>query len=177
MQQIQALALIKNLKIHLADYARNLIAAGTGAYQVGALTADDFKGADAQGEIAGDGKAFVIADNIGSSSAYAGVFVLLASDKVWDANAYTFEDATGAKLDAEATVTLDDATGVLPMNYVVTYAKSLDDCKTIYDTIYDTLFEGKKSAEYSARYAALVKDNEPQYFEKVYKSLYEDLDK
>lgn len=158
------------------DYARNLIAVGTGAYQIGDLTADDFKGADAQGEIAGDGKAFVVADNVGSSSAYAGVFVLLASDKVWDGGAYTYEDANGAELDAQTTVTLDDATGVLPLNYVVTYAKSVEDSKTIYDTIYDTLFEGKKSNEYSARYAALVKDNEPEYFEKVYKSLYKDLD-
>jgi len=164
---------------YLADfttYARNLIEVGTGAYQVGSLTADDFKGADAQGNIAGDGKAFVVADNIGSSSAYAGVFVLLASDKVWDGNAYTFEDANGEKLDAETAVTLDDATGELPKNYVVTYAKDAEDSKTIYDSIYDALFEGKKSNEYNARVAALVKNNEPQYFEKVYKSLYKDLD-
>lgn len=158
-------------------YARNLIAVGTGAYQVGAVVASDFEGANGAGEIAGDGKAFVIADNIGSSSAYAGVFVLLASDKVWDANAYTFENEDGEKLDAEEAVVLDNATGVLPLNYVTTYAKDLDDCKTVYDAIYDSLFEGKKSDAYNSQYSELIKNNEIQYFEKVYKSLYEDLDK
>ena len=156
------------------DYARNLIDAGTGAYQVDATT---FGGVDENGELAGDGKAYVVADNIGSSSAYAGVFVLLASDKIWDADTYTFEDATGAKVDNEQQVVLDATTGVLPMNYVLTYAEELDDVKTVYDSIYDSLLEGKKSDAYNAELNAVVNENEIKYFKKVYKSLYEDLDK
>ena len=157
-------------------YARNLIEEGTGSYQVGAVAATDFEGADANGNITGDGKAYVIADNIGSSSAYAGVFVLLASDKVWDATAYTIEDAAGAKYDDEQQVVLDATTGVLPMNYVLTYAEDLDDVKTVYDTIYDSLLEGKQSDLYNTKVNELLKNNEIKYFNKVYKSLYEKLD-
>ena len=155
------------------DYARNLIDAGTGSYQVAATT---FEGADANGELAGDGKAYVVADSIGSSGAYAGVFVLLASDKVWDENAYTFENVEGAKLDAEEQVVLG-ADGVLPMNYVLTYAEELEDSKTVYDSIYDTLLEGKKSDKYNSEVNAVMNENEIKYFKKVYKSLYEKLDK
>lgn len=155
------------------DYARDLIDAGTGSYQVTAAT---FEGADANGDLAGNGKAYVVADNIGSSSAYAGVFVLLASDKVWDAGAYTLEDETGAKFDDEQQVALDATTGVLPMNYILTYAEELDDVKTVYDSIYDTLLEGKKSDKYNAELNAVINANEIQYFKKVYKSLYENLD-
>ena len=158
-------------------YARNLIDAGTGAYQVGAVADADFAPADAQGELAGDGKAYVVADNIGSSSAYAGVFVLLASDRVWDASTYTNEDANGAKLDNEQLVALDSTTGVLPMNYVLTYAADLDDVKTVYGSIYDTLLDGKQSDLYNAKVNDIVKNNEITYFNKVYKSLYEKLDK
>ena len=160
------------------NYARNLIDVGTGAYQVGAVVDSDFVGADESGEIAGDGKAFVVADNVGSSSAYAGVFVLLASDKVWDANAYTFEDADGNELeDGEEQQVALGPDGVLPLNYVLTYAEDLEESKTAYDLIYDTLFSGKKSDEYNYRAAQVVSaDNAIVYFEKVYKSLYEDLD-
>ncbi len=158
-------------------YARNLIDVGTGAYQVGAVVDADFAGADAQGELAGDGKVYVVADNIGSSSAYAGVFVLLASDKVWDANAYTNEDTDGQPLNAEQQVALDNTTGILPMNYVLTYAEDLDDVKTVYGSIYDSLLEGKKADLYNTKAGDVIKNNEITYYNKVYKSLYEKLDK
>ena len=156
-------------------YARNLIAAGTGSYQVGAVANADFAVADAYGNLAGDGKAFVVADNVGSSSAYAGVFVLLASDKVWDDTAYTTENVSGAKLNAEQAVVLGDD-GVLPLNYVLTYAKNVEDVKTVYDNIYDTLLAGKKASAYKSKAQEVVDNNEIQYFEKVYKQLYEKLD-
>ncbi|MBQ9276886.1 MAG: InlB B-repeat-containing protein, partial [Clostridia bacterium] len=70
-------------------YARDLISEGTGAFEVVTVTDADFAGATADGELAGNFKAYVVADNIGSSSAYAGVFVLLASDRVWDETVYT----------------------------------------------------------------------------------------
>ncbi len=164
---------------YLADfttYARALVARGTGAYQnVDAVDASLFQGADGEGNLAGDGKTYVVADNLGSSSAYAGVFVLLASDRVWDENVYTIENTAGERQDNESLIVIAEE-GVLPMNYVLEYAKDLDDVKTVYDLIRDSLLEGKKSDAYSAAVNAVIKANEPQYFQKVYKSLYEKLD-
>ncbi len=148
-------------------YARALIDNGSGSYCVGTLTDDDFKGALEDGTLVGNQKAYVVADSFissgSTSSAYAGVFVLLASSKVWDEAFY------GDTLSAD---------GVLPTDYVVTIAKDSEDVKTIYDAIYDSLLAQKQADVYSLD----VNQMGTQYysntviFDKNYKSLWEDLD-
>ncbi len=156
-------------------YARDLISEGTGAFEVGTVTDADFAGATADGELAGNFKAYVVADNIGSSNAYAGVFVLLASNRVWDETTYTTEDENGVKLDDEQPVVMG-TDGVLPLNYVMTYAQDLDDVKTVYDSIYDSLLESRQSDAYNAKVNDVVANNNIEYFKKVYESLYKNLD-
>lgn len=159
---------------YLADftsYARELIKNGTGSYTNGDVTADCFKGMQADGTFAGNNKAFVIADSLvtdgvvsSSSSAYAGVFVLLNSLTVWDETNGTF-------------TTEDKANGTLPMDYIVTYGKDADSTKTIYDTIKDSILSAKKSDAYNLDVNTMASNNKDsiEYFEKVIKQLWEDL--
>ena len=68
----------------------------------------------------------------------------------------------------------------LPRNYVTTYDKELDNCKTIYDVIYDKLLSGKKYEKYSLEVnkfgEGAISDN-ITYYEKNYESLWKNLDK
>lgn len=165
------------------EYARALIDKGTGAYTVGNVVDDDFKvSADGSFSFSGNKKAFVIADNLqtaSSSSAYGGVFVLLASYKVWDENAYSHKNADGTDAeDGIVKVDLDATTGKLPYNYVVTYGKTDKECVTIYDMIHDSLLTGKKTDLYNLTVNSfgLKYSNTISYNEKVYKSLWKGLD-
>lgn len=150
------------------DYARELIKNGTGSYTAGAVDANTFVGASANGngKIAGDGVAFVVADSfIGTgatdlSSAYAGVFVLLNSYTVWD------------------TVNYDNLPedGKLPLDYVLTYAKDVDDVKTISDILKESLQSAEESRAYNLEVNTMgVKYmKEVQYFKSAYKSLWKE---
>ena len=155
------------------DYARSLITSGTGSFANGAVTTDMFNGTlTADGQFAGDKKAFVVADSLvsdgkasASDSAYAGVFVLLNSYTVWDAN----------NIKTGSSQTLVD--GKLPMDYVMTFAKNADDVKTLHDVIHDTILEAKKNDLYNSEVNTMVASHKDgiEYFDKVIKQLYKDL--
>ena len=147
-------------------YARKLVGQGTGSYRVGATDSATFTFNSVDCTFSGDQKAFVVADSFikskSTSKAYAGVFVLLNSRTVWDATAY------------EGALPAD---GVLPMDYIVTYAKNQDDVKTIRDNIEQTLTDAKKTDAYNAlvnNFANNNKDN-VKYYEDVIKQLWKDL--
>lgn len=147
-------------------YARKLVGQGTGSYRVGATDSATFTFNSVDCTFSGDQKAFVVADSFikskSTSNAYAGVFVLLNSRTVWDATAY------------EGTLPAD---GVLPMDYIVTYAKNQDDVKTIRDNVKQTLTDAKKTYAYNAlvnNFANNNKDN-IKYYEDVIKQLWKDL--
>ena len=155
------------------DYARSLITSGTGSFAHGNVTTDMFNGTlTADGQFAGDKKAFVVADSLvsdgkasASDSAYAGVFVLLNSYTVWDAN----------NIKTGSSQTLVD--GKLPMDYVMTFAKNADDVKTLHDVIHDTILEAKKNDLYNSEVNTMVASHKDgiEYFDKVIKQLYKDL--
>lgn len=155
------------------DYARKLVAAGTGAYSNGTVSDDMFKGNLVNGEFAGNNKAFVVADSLvngaekatANNDAYAGVFVLL--------NSYTVYDANNIKTGSSQTL----VDGKLPMDYVMTFAKNADDVKTLHDVIHDTILEAKKNDLYNSEVNTMVstKKDGIEYFDKVIKQLYKDL--
>lgn len=147
-------------------YARELVGQGTGSYRVGATDSATFTFNSVDYTFSGNQKAFVVADSFikskSTSNAYAGVFVLLNSRTVWDATAY------------EGALPAD---GVLPMDYIVTYAKNQDDVKTIRDNIEQTLTDAKKTDAYNAlvnNFANNNKDN-IKYYDDVIKQLWKDL--
>lgn len=155
------------------DYARKLVAAGTGAYSDGTVSDDMFKGNLVNGEFKGNNKAFVVADSLvngaekatANNDAYAGVFVLL--------NSYTVYDASNIKTGSSQTL----VDGKLPMDYVMTFAKNADDVKTLHDVIHDTILEAKKNDLYNSEVNTMVsaKKDGIEYFDKVIKQLYKDL--
>ena len=150
--------------------ARGIIKNGTGAYSVDGT--------------ATEGNFYTIADSFiesgSTSNAYAGIFVLLCSYKAWDNTAYGIvenEDGTFS----EELVTLEtdaDGAGVLPMNYIVSYGKTLEDCVTVGEQVKAGLEAGMKSDKYTqiANEFGIVNTKNIQYNEKVYKSLWKDLD-
>ena len=161
------------------DYARSLITAGTGSFANGDVTTDMFNGTlTADGQFAGDKKAFVIADSLvsdgkasASDSAYAGVFVLLNSYTVWDAN----NVSSDTEKKGDVLGSMSDNT--LPSNYVMTFAKKSSDAKTLYDVIYDTILDAKKNDLYNYEVNTMVAEKKDgiEYFDKVIKQLYKDL--
>lgn len=156
------------------DYARSLITAGTGSFANGDVTTDMFNGTlTADGQFAGNNKAFVVADSLvngaekatANDKAYAGVFVLL--------NSYTVYDANNIKTGSSQTL----VDGKLPMDYVMTFAKNADDVKTLHDVIHDTILEAKKNDLYNSEVNTMVASHKDgiEYFDKVIKQLYKDL--
>ena len=154
------------------DRARALISNGVGSYSVdGSL-----------------GQSYLFADSFidsGSTSGYAGIFVLVTTYSCYDASTYTLEaEGSGTKSDTETAIDLSiDKTqqaNKLPTNYVITYDKDLDKCKTIYDVIYDKLLEGKKHEKYSLdvnKFGESAISDNITYYEKNYESLWKNLDK
>lgn len=153
------------------SYARELIGKGSGSYTTAAIDASkDFKGADAAGNVAGNNKAFVIADSFLKSgtvgdNAYAGVFVLLTSCKVWDSELY--KSYSGKELPAN---------GILPNDYILTFDKDTDNIKTLEEVIYDSLLKGKQSSAYNldVNTMGLEWTKKTQFFNKVYKSIWKE---
>ncbi len=147
-------------------YARELISAGTGSSVVGESYIDLYKGAQADGTLAGDGKVFVVADSFigktNTSNEYAGVFVLLNTLTVWDDSFYDGE------LSADG--------GVLPMDYIIEVAEKEEDCKTIEDVLREKLEEAKKSDAYNLDVNTMGTANENciSYDDKVIKSLWKE---
>lgn len=156
------------------DYARSLITAGTGSFANGDVTTDMFNGTlTADGQFKGNNKAFVVADSLvngaekatANDKAYAGVFVLL--------NSYTVYDANNIKTGSSQTL----VDGKLPMDYVMTFAKNADDVKTLHNVIHDTILEAKKNDLYNSEVNTMVASHKDgiEYFDKVIKQLYKDL--
>ena len=148
------------------SYARALIAQGTGSYSVGTVENSMFTYDSATCSFSGDQKAFAVADSFikskSTSNAYAGVFVLLNSCTVWDGTTY------------DGTLPAD---GVLPMDYIVAYAKKQSDVKTVRDNILETLTEAKKTDAYNALVNNMANNNKDniKYNDKVIKQLWKDL--
>lgn len=122
---------------------------------------------------------------VDASSAYAGVFILVASAVPYDTTgwgSYTvvYDEETDSyseeKLDFGGLV--DGVYGVLPMDYVLTHAADLEDVVTVRGSIEEALLSGKRTAIYEKKvntfgteyYGTIV------YNEKAYKSLWKDLD-
>ena len=153
------------------DLARNLIKKkGTGAYSVDGT--------------ATEGNFYTVADSFiesgSTQNAYAGVFILLCSYKAWDTTAYTVvENADGTYSEQPVVLTQNaDGSGVLPMDYVVSYGKTLEDCITVGEQVKTALEDGMKADRYSQVANAFGIENTKNivYNEKVYKSLWKDLD-
>lgn len=159
------------------EQARALIANGGGSYVRdvdGGATLNNFY-------VYGDN--FIDSDTaVDASSAYAGIFVLVASyvpyDKTgWGSYTVTYDEETDtygeAKIAAEAYVD-----GVLPMDYVITHAAELSDCVTVRQSIEDGLLAGKKSALYEKKVNdfGVANYGNITYNEKAYKSLWKGLD-
>ncbi len=159
------------------EQARALIANGGGSYVRdvdGGATLNNFY-------VYGDN--FIDSDTaVDASSAYAGIFVLVASyvpyDKTgWGSYTVTYDEATDTygetKIAAEAYVD-----GVLPMDYVITHAAELSDCVTVRQSIEDGLLAGKKSALYEKKVNdfGVANYGNITYNEKAYKSLWKGLD-
>lgn len=159
------------------EQARALIANGGGSYVRdvdGGATLNNFY-------VYGDN--FIDSDTaVDVSSAYAGIFVLVASyvpyDKTgWGSYTVTYDEETDtygeAKIDAGAYVD-----GVLPMDYVITHAAELSDCVTVRQSIEDGLLAGKKSALYEKKVNdfGVANYGNITYNEKAYKSLWKGLD-
>lgn len=159
------------------EQARALIANGGGSYVRdvdGGATLNNFY-------VYGDN--FIDSDTaVDASSAYAGIFVLVASyvpyDKTgWGSYTVTYDEETDTygeeKIAAGAYVD-----GVLPMDYVITHAAELSDCVTVRQSIEDGLLAGKKSALYEKKVNdfGVANYGNITYNEKAYKSLWKGLD-
>lgn len=143
------------------DLARGLIKKGAGTYSV--------DGTATQGNFYCFADSFI--ESGSTSNAYAGIFILMCSYKAWDKDAYNA--CTGNVLTADA-----DGSGVLPSDYILSYGATADDNVTVGEQVENDLTEGKQSDLYNQRannmglkYADTI-----QYHEKVYKSLWKDLD-
>lgn len=156
------------------DYAQSLIKKGTGAYCTEEVT--DFTSSHA-----GNKKAYVVADNLvtekdgkyvvgDTSNAYAGVFVLLNSYTVWDKT-----NIRGGDKDFESE---NETNMTLPYDYVITFAKSADDVKTIEETIRETLKDAKATDQYNSLVNTEINNLKDtiKYNDKVIKDLWKDLD-
>jgi hypothetical protein len=152
------------------ELARGLIKNGIGSYSIdGTATKDNF---------------YTVADSFiegrNTQNAYAGIFVLLCSYKAWDDTAYTVvENADGTYSEQLVTLTQNaDGSGVLPMGYVVSYGKTLEDCVTVGEQVATNLEDGMKADRYNqvANAFGIEYTKNIVYNTKVYKSLWKDLD-
>ena len=153
------------------EQARALISrGGTGAYE----------------RIAGDGATennfYVFGDNFiesgSTSGAYAGIFIIVVSDVPYDTSLYgvvTDDDGNTTQTDEP----LDFVNGILPLDYVIEYGPTLEDCVTIREQIKDTILTSRQSALYEEAVNAFgVEHYESNisYNRGAYESLWKDLD-
>ncbi len=151
------------------DQARELIKKGAGTYSIDGTVDGSY--------VFGD--SFI--ESGSTSNAYAGVFILVCTYKAWDDSAYALVDNGDGTYSegAKATLTQEaDGSGILPLDYIITYGETLEDCVTVGGQIKSDLETGMKSDAYNLKtntfgveYTKNIK-----YFEKVYKSLWKDLD-
>lgn len=159
------------------EQARALIGNGGGSFE------------RTEGAGATEGNFYVFGDNfigaesaVDASSAYAGVFILVASAVPYDTTGWgSYTVAYDEETDSYSEEKLDFGgleKGVLPMDYVLTHAADLEDVVTVRGSIEEALLSGKRTAIYEKKvntfgteyYGTIV------YNEKAYKSLWKDLD-
>ncbi|MBR2955885.1 MAG: hypothetical protein IKC54_01675, partial [Clostridia bacterium] len=101
------------------------------------------------------------------------------SYKAWDDTAYAVvENEDGTYSEQLVTLTQNaDGSGELPMNYVVTYGKTLEDCITVGEQVRTNLEDGMKADRYNkeANEFGIEYTDTIVYYAKVYKSLWKDL--
>lgn len=131
-----------------------------------------------------EGNFFVYGDNFiesgSTDGAYAGIFVIVASSVPYDTNgwgSYTVVDNgddtyTERKLEAS-----EFANGLLPLDYVVKFAESLEDCETIGMQIENSLLTNKQAAAYETKANAFGVANyrNISYNRGAYESLWKNL--
>ena len=147
--------------------ARGLIEKGTGAYSV----SDGVDGSYVFGD------SFIQSGS--TSNAYAGIFILVATYVPYDESAWTVTYDDEGNATGERQLTAEDFEGgVLPLDYIVEYGATLDDCVTIGDALEESILNSKKSALYEEKVNAFGVANYQNisYNKKAYKSLWEDLD-
>lgn len=152
------------------EQARALISGGgTGAYERiegGGATENNF---------------YVFGDNFiesgSTSGAYAGIFIIVVSDVPYDTG------LKGVTMDADGNakqVTLDFGDdGILPLDYVIEYGPTLEDCVTIREQIKDTILTSRQSALYEEKVNAFGVEhyeNNISYNRGAYESLWKNLD-
>ena len=161
------------------EQARALIGNGGGS----------FERTDGEGAGATEGNFYVFGDNfigaesaVDASSAYAGVFILVASAVPYDTTGWgSYTVVYDEEKDSYSEEKLDFGglkEGVLPMDYVLTHAADLEDVVTVRGSIEEALLSGKRTTIYEKKvntfgteyYGTIV------YNEKAYKSLWKDLD-
>ena len=159
------------------EQARALIGNGGGSFE------------RIEGKGATEGNFYVFGDNfigaesaVDASSAYAGVFILVASAVPYDTTGWgSYTVVYDEETDSYSEEKLDFGgleKGVLPMDYVLTHAADLEDVVTVRGSIEEALLSGKRTAIYEKKvntfgteyYGTIV------YNEKAYKSLWKDLD-
>lgn len=159
------------------EQARALIGNGGGSFE------------RTEGAGATVGNFYVFGDNfigaesaVDASSAYAGVFILVASAVPYDTTGWgSYTVVYDEETDSYSEEKLDFGgleEGVLPMDYVLTHAADLEDVVTVRGSIEEALLSGKRTAIYEKKvntfgteyYGTIV------YNEKAYKSLWKDLD-
>ena len=147
------------------EQARALISGGgTGAYTTGGLEGS-----------------YVFGDNFiesgSTSGAYAGIFIIVVSDVPYDTGlkgVTTDADGNASQIDL---VFGDD--GILPLDYVIEYGPTLEDCVTIREQIKDTILTSRQSALYEEAVNAFgVEHYESNisYNRGAYESLWKNLD-
>lgn len=151
--------------------ARALISGGgTGAYERiegGGATENNF---------------YVFGDNFiesgSTSGAYAGIFIIVVSVVPYDTSLYgvvTDDDGNATQTDKP----LDFVNGILPLDYVIEYGPTLEDCVTIREQIKDTILTSRQSALYEEAVNAFgVEHYESNisYNRGAYESLWKNLD-
>ena len=147
------------------DQARALVKQGTGSYTTGGFE-----------------KSYVFGDSFiesgSTSGAYAGIFILVATSVPYDDSLLgVVENEDGSY--SEITLGYSATPDVLPLDYVIEYGPTLEDCVTIRMQIEETLLSGKQAAVYEEIVNAFgVKHFESNisYNRGAYESLWEDLD-
>lgn len=152
------------------EQARALISGGgTGAYERtagGGATENNF---------------YVFGDNFiksgSTSGAYAGIFIIVVSDVPYDTG------LKGVTTDADGNASQIDLAfgddGILPLDYVIEYGPTLEDCVTIREKIKDTILTSRQSALYEEAVNAFGVEhyeNNISYNRGAYESLWKNLD-
>lgn len=148
------------------EQARALISGGgTGAYTTGGLEGS-----------------YVFGDNFiesgSTSGAYAGIFIIVVSNVPYDTSLYgvaTDDDGNATQTDRP----LDFVNGILPLDYVIEYGPTLEDCVTIREQIKDTILTSRQTALYEEKVNAFGVEhyeNNISYNRGAYESLWKNLD-